>query len=212
MKRRCHFEEVFASSPAGTRRNNNVFTTSARRRRRRVDVVKTLSLRHYCVICPLGSWKSTWQLPVPVSGENSIKMMTFAFLYQAALLKTYVIYVSTIGILALNWEQSVSPRIIVLMYTILGLYIDIHSSLLSWKYTVIHQQQGIYRHIMTKEARNPSGLQMRNTFACQVEKRRRVQICLLNNHGDKQPLDKNTAESTVIGRRPLITHWGLVTP
>ena len=41
--------------PAGTRRNNNVFTTSTRRRRRRVDVVKTLSLRHYCVMCPLGS-------------------------------------------------------------------------------------------------------------------------------------------------------------
>ena len=39
---------------AGTRRNNNVFTTSTRRRRRRVDVVKTLSLRHYCVMCPLG--------------------------------------------------------------------------------------------------------------------------------------------------------------
>ena len=40
--------------PAGTRRNNNVFTTSTRRRRRRVDVVKTLSLRNYCVMCPLG--------------------------------------------------------------------------------------------------------------------------------------------------------------
>ena len=37
--------------PAGTRRNNNVFTTSTRRR---VDVVMTLSLRHYCVMCPLG--------------------------------------------------------------------------------------------------------------------------------------------------------------
>ena len=36
-------------NPAGTRRNN-VFTRSTR-----VDVVKTLSLRHYCVICPLGS-------------------------------------------------------------------------------------------------------------------------------------------------------------
>ena len=42
------------SCPAGTRRNNNVFTTSTRRRRRRVDVVKTLSLRHNCVMCPLG--------------------------------------------------------------------------------------------------------------------------------------------------------------
>ena len=38
-------------SPAGTRRNNNVFTTSTRRR---VDVVKTLSLRLYCVMWPLG--------------------------------------------------------------------------------------------------------------------------------------------------------------
>ena len=44
--------------PAGTRRNNNAFTTSARRRRRRVDVVKTLSLHHYCVMCPLGSHRS----------------------------------------------------------------------------------------------------------------------------------------------------------
>ena len=40
--------------PAGTRRNNNVFITSKRRRRRRFDVVKTLSLRRYCVMCPLG--------------------------------------------------------------------------------------------------------------------------------------------------------------
>ena len=41
-------------NPVGTRRNNNVFATSTRRRRRRVDVVKTLSLRHYCIMCPLG--------------------------------------------------------------------------------------------------------------------------------------------------------------
>ena len=34
--------------------NNNVFMTSKRRRRRRFDVMKTLSLRHYCVMCPLG--------------------------------------------------------------------------------------------------------------------------------------------------------------
>ena len=39
--------------PAGTQRNNNVFITSKRRRRRRFDVMKTLSLRHYCVMCPL---------------------------------------------------------------------------------------------------------------------------------------------------------------
>ena len=43
-----------AHSPAGTRRDNNVFITSKRRRRRRFDVMKTLSLRHYCVMCPLG--------------------------------------------------------------------------------------------------------------------------------------------------------------
>ena len=40
--------------PAGTRRNDNVFITSKRHRRRRFDVMKTLSLRHYCVMCPLG--------------------------------------------------------------------------------------------------------------------------------------------------------------
>ena len=42
--------------PAGTRRDNNVFTTSTRRRRRRVEVVNTLSLRHYRIMCPLGSY------------------------------------------------------------------------------------------------------------------------------------------------------------
>ena len=40
--------------PAGTQRNNNVFITYKRRRRRRFDVMKTLSLRHYCVMCPVG--------------------------------------------------------------------------------------------------------------------------------------------------------------
>ena len=62
--------------PAGTRRNNNVFTMSTRRRRRRVDVVKRLSLRHYCVMCPLGlsvssatadSWQKLFQLPLLIS-------------------------------------------------------------------------------------------------------------------------------------------------
>ena len=48
--------------PAGTRRHNNVFTTSTRRRRRRVDVVKTLSLRYYCVMCPLGCDGKLWQV------------------------------------------------------------------------------------------------------------------------------------------------------
>ena len=38
--------------PVGTLRDNNVFTTSKRRRRHRFDVMKTLSLRHYCVMCP----------------------------------------------------------------------------------------------------------------------------------------------------------------
>ena len=47
----CSFE---TSIPAGTRRNNNVFISSKRRRRRRFDVMKTISLRHYCVMCPLG--------------------------------------------------------------------------------------------------------------------------------------------------------------
>ena len=51
--------------PAGTRRNNNVFTTSTRRRRRRVDVVKTLSLRHHCVLCPLGCFSLPGTTPVP---------------------------------------------------------------------------------------------------------------------------------------------------
>ena len=45
--------------PAGTRHNNNVFITSKRRRRRRFDVMKTLSLRHYCVMCPLGGGNIT---------------------------------------------------------------------------------------------------------------------------------------------------------
>ena len=51
--------------PAGTRRNNNVFTTSTRRHRRRVDVVKTLSLRNYCVMCPLGSLAPSDNKPLP---------------------------------------------------------------------------------------------------------------------------------------------------
>ena len=45
---------VPGSSPAGTRRNNNVLITSKLRRRRRFDIMKTLSLRHFCVMCPLG--------------------------------------------------------------------------------------------------------------------------------------------------------------
>ena len=56
--------EVF---PAGTQRNNNVFITSKRRRRRRFDVMKTLSLRHYCVMCPLGLAKF-----VPDSPQNTL--------------------------------------------------------------------------------------------------------------------------------------------
>ena len=47
--------------PAGTRHNNNVFTTSTQLRRHRVDVVNTLSLRHYCVMCPSG-----WLLEVSI--------------------------------------------------------------------------------------------------------------------------------------------------
>ena len=44
----------------GTRFNNNVFITSKRRRRRRFDVMKTLSLRHYFVMCPMGYSLSSW--------------------------------------------------------------------------------------------------------------------------------------------------------
>ena len=43
------------SIPAGTRRNDNAFTTPKRRRRCRFDVMKTPSLRHYCVMCSYGS-------------------------------------------------------------------------------------------------------------------------------------------------------------
>ena len=57
--------------PAGTRRNNNVFTTSTRRRRRRVDVVKTFSLRHYCVMCPLGCLRSIISLQSQTFGAPS---------------------------------------------------------------------------------------------------------------------------------------------
>ena len=46
--------------PVGTRRNNNVFITPKRRRRRRFDVMKTLSLRHFCVMCPLGGDVCVW--------------------------------------------------------------------------------------------------------------------------------------------------------
>ena len=45
--------------PVGTGRNNNVFITSKRRRRRSFDEMKTLSLRHYCVMCPLGCNESS---------------------------------------------------------------------------------------------------------------------------------------------------------
>ena len=58
-QRKLHYPK---NVPAGTRRNNNVFTTSTRRRRRRVDVVKTLSLRHYCVMCPLGISNTSWSV------------------------------------------------------------------------------------------------------------------------------------------------------
>ena len=55
------------TSSAGTRRNYNVFITSKRRRRRRFDVMKTLSLRHYCVMCPLGL-VSTEKIPTRNAG------------------------------------------------------------------------------------------------------------------------------------------------
>ena len=53
-------EKRYRLFPAGTRRNDNVFITSKRRRRRRFDVMKTLSLRHYCVMCPVG-WRQSVQ-------------------------------------------------------------------------------------------------------------------------------------------------------
>ena len=53
-------EHQILFTPAGTRRNNNVFITSKRCRRRRFDVMKTLSLRHYCVMCPFGMLLATW--------------------------------------------------------------------------------------------------------------------------------------------------------
>ena len=57
----CHMSEgSYYSNP---RRNNNVFTTPTPLRRRRVDVVKTLYLRHYCVMCPLGTIKPvSWRV------------------------------------------------------------------------------------------------------------------------------------------------------
>ena len=49
-------------SPAGTRHKNNVFITSKRRRWRRFGVMKTLSLRHYCVMCPLVRTHKVWRV------------------------------------------------------------------------------------------------------------------------------------------------------
>ena len=69
--------------PAGTRRINNVFTTSTRRRRRRVDVVKTLSLRHYCVTCPLGCMVLT----LLQFATKSLKTTSLCFWWTARTLK-----------------------------------------------------------------------------------------------------------------------------
>ena len=59
-------------TPADTRRNNNVFITSKRRRRRRFDVMKTLSLRHYCVMCPLGPSPSILLQDIILAGWHDV--------------------------------------------------------------------------------------------------------------------------------------------
>ena len=70
-------------------------------------------------------------------------------------------------------------------------YIDLQSRFITGKYTVIHQRQGIYQHIMTKGARNPFGimgsksethlhLKVWNSAGC------RVKICLTTNLDDEQ--------------------------
>ena len=69
--------------PAGTRRNDSVFTTS---KRRRFDVMKTLSLRHYFVMSPLGSGDFNWW------GY----FMCYACSYQVALLMV-VLWWSFVG-------------------------------------------------------------------------------------------------------------------
>ena len=61
-------------TPVGTRRNNNVFTTSTRRR---VDVVKTLSLRHYRVMCPLGHWWYTGGKSIAQIDTECLQQYTF---------------------------------------------------------------------------------------------------------------------------------------
>ena len=77
----------YCRNPAGTRRNNNIFTTSTRRRRRRVDVVKTLSLRHCCVMCQLGKVNGGYDADFiglegsySLSGENLTRSL-FTFLF-----------------------------------------------------------------------------------------------------------------------------------
>ena len=69
--------------PAGTRRNNNVFITSTRHRRRRVDVVKTLSFRHYCVMCPLGSGAFMYRRTV-----SSLAQIDFSPIRRQAIILT----------------------------------------------------------------------------------------------------------------------------
>ena len=64
--------------PAGTRRNNNVFTTSIRRR---VDVVKTLSLCHYCVMCPLG-YRTRTLSPLGRSVDKHLELIHLMSSYQ----------------------------------------------------------------------------------------------------------------------------------
>ena len=60
-------------SQAGTRRNDNVFITFKWRRRLRFDVMKTLSLHHYCVMCPLGdNWNYSFAWVPETPGLESL--------------------------------------------------------------------------------------------------------------------------------------------
>ena len=70
-------DSVSNHHPVGTRHNNNVIT-SKRRHRRRFDVMKTLSLRHYCVMCPLGSLTIVYS--IVYSDADQRKHQSFASL------------------------------------------------------------------------------------------------------------------------------------
>ena len=77
-----------------TRRNNNVFITSKRRRRRRFDVMKTLSLRHYCVMCPLGL---SFLLSSPLCVVVSVMAIGYVFLCSVGFLGLFLIVLVVVG-------------------------------------------------------------------------------------------------------------------